>query len=470
MKEKKNFLVIIVDQLPMRALDFYEGYFKSENIDNILCNSATFETCTTAFPLCQPSRAAFWSGRYPHKTNVLSNGRKWTVNPYTEDYKTLGELFIENGYDALHFGKRHDGGTLRGFTLYDENQIKIPNANNDFPYNFDTYEDRSTTDQLLSYLNKLDAKDDEKPKIIVADFINPHNICGYIGSHIGLHDDVSYDGKLPELPENFEFDDIENRAKAIQYICCSHNRQSQVSKWNKDNFRHYLAAYNHYLSVVDQMIGEVLEAYKNTKLYDDTILCFLSDHGDALTARGSVTKQIAMYRETVEVPFAFMGADIKPNRIKGLASLLDLFPTLLDLADIEIPSYADGKSLKNNILQGNEVDREYVISQWHTEWGYTVSPARMLRTRDYCYIHYLEDDFEEFYDLLRDPYEKENVINNEKYVSEIKRHRVLFEEYLQQSNDDYRRLKVDVDKKWRSHKVGYFNHRGTTAPLCDGCK
>lgn len=469
MREKKNFLVIIVDQLPMRALDFYGGYFKSDNIDNILGKSATFESCTTAFPLCQPSRAAFWSGRYPHKTNVLSNGRKWKVNPYTRNYKTLGELFTENGYDALHFGKRHDGGTLRGFTLYDENQVVIPDDNKDFPFNFDTYEDRSTANQLISYLNNIDEVDNDKPKVIVADFVNPHNICGYIGSHRGAHKDLPYDGLLPKLPENFDFDDIENRAKSIQYICCSHNRQSQVSEWNDDNFRHYLAAYNYYLGEVDSMIGEVLEAYKKTILNTNTVLCFMSDHGDGLTSRGSVTKQVAMYRETVEVPFAFVGNDINPIKIKGMASLLDLYPTLLDLADIEIPPYVDGISLKKNLFEGAEVDREYVISQWHTEWGYTVSPARMLRSKNYCYIHYLEDEFEEFYDLLKDPYEKKNVIHEERYLNEIKRHRELFEEYLKSSNDNYRSLNVDVDKKWRSHSIGYLNHRGPTAPLEDSC-
>jgi choline-sulfatase len=470
MKAKKNFLVIIVDQLPMRALNFYGGYFKSDYIDEILENSTTFESCTTACPLCQPSRASFWSGRYPHKTKVLSNGRKWKVDPYTEDYKTLGELFRENGYDTLHFGKRHDGGTLRGFTLYEENKVEISDDNQDFPYNFDTYEDRSTTNQLVSYLTNIDGEDNDKPKLIVADFVNPHNICGYVGAHEGLHEDVKYNGILPKLPENFSFDDIENRSKSIQYICCSHNRQAQVSEWSEDNFRHYLAAYNFYLNVADKMIGEVLEAYKKTKLNKNTIVCFMSDHGDALTSRGSVTKQVAMYRETVEVPFAFMGDNIRPTTIKSMVSLLDLFPTLLDFADIQIPEYADGKSLKSNIIEGQKIDREYVVSQWHTEWGFTVSPSRMLRTKNYCYIHYLEDDFEEFYDLLNDPYEKKNVIKEEKYLNEINRHRSLFENYLRETDDNYRNLNVDVDKMWRSHKVGYSNHRGLTAPLYDSSK
>ena len=112
---KNDILLIQVDQLYSRALKAYGGYSVTPVIDDLCSRGVVFENCFCQFPLCQPSRASLWSGMYPHKTDVLSNGRKWKVQNFGTRYKTLGEIFREAGYKAVHFGKCHDAGTLRGF-------------------------------------------------------------------------------------------------------------------------------------------------------------------------------------------------------------------------------------------------------------------------------------------------------------------------------------------------------------------
>ncbi|MDY0288649.1 MAG: sulfatase-like hydrolase/transferase [Sphaerochaeta sp.] len=459
---RADILLIQVDQLPSRALRAYGGSSDTPNIDSLFERGVAFSSNTVQCPLCQPSRASLWSGIYPHRTEVLSNGRTWPCPIFTEDLPTLGEVFTEGGYKAIHFGKRHDSGALRGFELVEEEETFVPDEHPAWPYNFDTYNDQYTTDRAVEFFSSYA---EEKPLLAVVDLINPHNICGWVGKNEGVHTDVAVDS-LPSLPPNFVFDDIGNRSKSIQYICCAHIRQAQASLWDEENFRHYLAAYNHYLSLVDRQVGRVLDALKQRGTHDDTIIVFFSDHGDGLAARGTVTKHTAMYQELVQVPLVFCGGTIVPREemVGGLAQSLDLAPTLCELAGIAIPASFDGTSLLPSLETGIFPEREYAVSQWHTEWGYTVEPCRMIRTNSFKYLHYLEDDFEEFFDLDSDPYEMTNVAKNPQYEQELKGHRRLFEQYLKETNDPYRTLMAKADPRWREHEVGYYRHRGITAP------
>ncbi len=463
MKQKRpDILLIQVDQLHSRALKSYGGTAETPNIDSLFARGVAFASATVQCPLCQPSRASLWSGLYPHRTEVLSNGRAWPCPLFTEKLPTLGEVFTLGGYRAIHFGKRHDSGALRGFELVEEDETFVPDENPAWPYNFDTYNDQYTTDRAVEFFSSYE---DDKPLLAVVDLINPHTICGWVGKNKGEHKDVPVEN-LPPLPPNFSFDDIGNRSRSIQHICCAHIRQAQASQWNGENFRHYLAAYNHYLGLVDRQIGRILNTLKQRGKLDDAIVVFFSDHGDALAARASVTKHTAMYQELVEVPLVFCGGGIqgRGKMVGGLAQSLDLAPTLCEMAGLPIPASFDGISLVPSLEEGKAPKREYAVSQWHTEWGYTVEPCRMIRTQDWKYLHYLEDDFEELFDLRNDPYEMTNVAQDPKNAEVLAYHKGLFKQYLKETGDPYFSLEAKVEQRWRDHEVGYDKHRGITAP------
>lgn len=459
---KPNFLVIQVDQLSERVLKKYNGTANTPNIDALIQEGIAFTNCVCQYPLCQPSRCSLWSGLYPHKTNVLSNGRNWPTEDISKAIPTLGTIFKDNDYKTIHFGKKHDAGSLNGFECVPFDEEKIEPVSNAWPYNKDTYHDVFTTHKAVDFLSSYEFGE---PLMMVVDLVNPHNICGWIGENKGIHEDYPV-SELPELPPNFKFEDIQNRSKAIQYICCSHNRQAQASGWNEDNYRHYLAAYYHYLSLVDSQIGSIIDKLKAVGQKENTYIFLFSDHGDSITARGGVTKQVALYHELVQVPLIVAGPKVPRGGafVEGLAENIDIVPTLCDFADLKKAESFDGISLKENILNLTKVNREYATSQWHTEWGYTVSPNRMIQTEDFKYIHYLEDNFEEFYDLKRDPYEMKNEIYNGKYKNEIEYMRNLFKKYLEESQDNYFELEAKVAPKWRQHKIGYHNHVGIAAP------
>ncbi len=460
---KHNYLLIVTDQLTWRALPAYGNtWAHTPNIDRIAKNSVRIDECYTPCPLCQPARAALWSSKYPHQIDVLSNGRKFPVSRVPKSVAVLGETFANAGYETVHFGKTHDAGALRGFYIEPEKELFVEEKSKGLPLNFDTYNDSYATQKAVEYLQ---SRNGTKPFMMVADLVNPHNICGWVGEFAGEKENP-WLLDLPPLPENFTVEDMDNRPIAVQYICCSHVRQAQTAQWTQTKFRQYLVAYYAYLEMADAEIGRILDALEATGEAENTTVVFLADHGDSMAARGRVTKQVDFYEEVSRVPMIFAGAGITPQKdsVKGLASLLDLFPTLCALEGIDIPQGVHGMDISPALHGGKLPERDCVISEWHTEWGYTVSPGRMVRTKNYKYMRYIENNDTELYDIKNDPFEKVNLSRNKQYDGVKCDIEALLQKHLKETADNFDSLKVKVDPKWRSHKRGYHNHSGIAAP------
>ena len=463
---QKNIIVFILDQLAWKALPVYGNSFvHTPSIDRIADGGLVIDGCYTACPLCQPSRAAFWTGKYPHETGVLSNGRKWPEKGISQSLSTLGEIFSQAGWEAVHFGKTHDAGALRGFLCEPEKETVFDEEDPAFPLNEDSFRDEYT---VLAACRFLAERTDERPLLMIADLVNPHNICGWVGENKGVHMGVPSREPLPPLPENFDFPDIEKRPAAVRYTCCTNNRQAQAAGWRPENFREYLRAYYYYLSLADRGVGRILDVLqKKGYTPDNTLFVLMADHGDNMAARGQVTKQVNFYEETTRVPLIFKGAGVYPGRTKGIASLLDLFPTLCGWAGITAPDGLSGKNLTEALRGGYLPERDYVACEWHTEWGYTVSPGRMIRTERYKYTRYIEDGMEELFDLVEDPMEKKNLSQNPSCKETMERMRGLMKQHLKLTEDPFETLSWKADRRWRSHPAGYQNHRGIAAPMED---
>ncbi len=462
-QDQPNFLIIQCDHLTQRVVGAYgemQGF--TPTIDRIASEGVVFSNAYVGCPLSQPSRAALWTGLMPHQTNVRSNSDEH-INPILpETVPTLGSLFTNNGYDAVHFGKTHDMGALRGF----KHKEPVPQPFNDpeFPVNNDSFLDVGTCQDVVSYLSNPP----EKPFIAIADFQNPHNICGYVGANQGVHTNTPFNGALPELPDNFEVNNWDDIPTPVQYICCSHRRMTQASPWSEDNYRHYIAAFQHYTKMVDKQIAQVLEALYSTPAGRNTIIVLLADHGDGMGSHRMVTKQISFYEEITNVPFIIAGPGVKANK-KHVDNFLvqattDLLPTLCELAHIETPADKWGISVVPTLKgKKQENTHPYVASEWHSEYEVIVSPGRMIRSPRYKYTHYLEDNSEELYDLKKDRGEKVNLAKDPKYSKVLAQHRAMLDDYITKTNDDYRTLNIDADARWRCHKPGYPHHEGIGA-------
>ena len=150
-QEKPNFLIIQCDHLTQRVVGAY-GHTQDCTlpIDEVASRGVIFSNAYVGCPLSQPSRAALWSGMMPHQTNVRSNSSEPINTPIPENVPTLGSLFSENGYEAVHFGKTHDMGSLRGFKH--KEPVAKPFTDPEFPVNNDSFLDVGTCEDVVSYL------------------------------------------------------------------------------------------------------------------------------------------------------------------------------------------------------------------------------------------------------------------------------------------------------------------------------
>lgn len=478
-----NYLLIICDQLSAAALSFYGNtYSKTPNLDRLAARSTVFEYAYTPCPLCQPARASFWTSKYPHETNVRTNlpvqrlpfyqGDSQT-DPKTfptlsADIPTMGDLFSEAGYTCIHFGKTHDYGALRGFDVIPSEEVVIPRTNPSINFDYETYLDVDTTRKTVSWLN-TEAGKLETPFLAVADLQNPHNICGYIGENKdGLDPDTfELDRELPPLPENFDFDDIANRPEFIQYLCCAHRRLRHASHWTAQDYQYYLYAYYYYLAMADKQIGEILDALDRSGKADNTAIIFFADHGEGMAAHHMVTKYGVFYEESNRVPLLFSLPDSREHRrIDGVASLLDLLPTMLDYSHIQ-PTQTlsfEGCSQIDALTKKTSCSSSpYAAAEWHDEFRDYTMPGRMICDESYKYVCYLEPDSEELFDLKNDRLEKVNLARNPLYETVLKHYRQLLADHLRKTNDDFLTLACSDAGKYRKHPLGFHFHEGPSA-------
>lgn len=460
-QQQPNFLIIQCDHLTQRVVGAYgQTRGVTPAIDSVAAQGVVFANAYVGCPLSQPSRAALWTGLMPHQTNVRSNTGESIHTPIPQNIPTVGSLFSAAGYDAVHFGKTHDMGALRGFKHKDP----VPQPFNDpeFPVNNDSFLDVGTCRDVVGYLSNPP----RAPFICIADFQNPHNICGYIGANTGPHANAPTGDELPPLPENFEVENWDEIPIPVQYICCNHRRMAQASEWSEENYRHYIAAFRHYTRMVDRQIAQVLHALYSTPAGQNTIVIILADHGDGMASHRMVTKQVSFYDEVTNVPFIFAGPGIRkmPHPVNKLLTqpTLDLLPTLCELARIDIPHGKPGISIAP-FLRGKKQKHThpYVASEWHTEYEEIITPGRMIRGPRYKYTHYLEGEGEELYDLKNDPGEQVNLAHNPAYTKVLEEHRLMLDDYIARTADDYRHLEVEADECWRRHTPGYPNHKGS---------
>ncbi|MBD3241415.1 MAG: sulfatase-like hydrolase/transferase [Chitinivibrionales bacterium] len=462
---KPNILLIIADQLSHKALPVYGNrHARTPAIDSIAEQGVAFDNHFTACPLCQPARASFWTGLWPHQTGVLSNGRNYPVPQVPASTPSVGSLLSTAGYETVHFGKRHDAGALHGFHCEEIQELPAPSTEA-WPCHYDSRQDEHTTLKTLEFLYRRH----DTPFLCVADLNNPHDICNWIGAHQGAHSDVPVPGLLPPAPDNLDESDFVNRPLPVRYICCSHNRQAQTGGWTPENFRYYLAAYYHYVQMLDSNVGRILDALRTCQDMDNTWVVFMADHGDSMGGHGMVTKQVSFYDETTRVPFIVAGPGVAERgsvQRSALSSSMDLLPTLCDIAGVKPPDGLWGQSLRPWVAgRADGSPHEYVASEWHTEWGFTVSPGRMIRTAAHKYTRYIEDGGEELYDVAADPGEQTSRAHDPAARAQLDRHRDILRKHLEATGDSFETLSWQADSRWRSHEGGYRAHRGPAAPM-----
>lgn len=418
--EKYNVLFIAVDDMNNNLGTYGHPTVKSPNIDRLAKMGTRFDKAYCQFPLCSPSRTSVMTGLRPDVTKTYD--LKYHFRNHLSDAVTLSQLFKNNGYFAArvgeiyHYGNPGEIGTNglddepswterinpKGRDKAEENLLTnhTPKRGLGSSLSFQAADgtDEEQTDGIVATETiKLLEKHKDKPFFIAAGFYRPH--CPYVApkKYFDLYpiDQVP----VPKGP----FDEVKNVPKAAL---------SSTSPWPwygvpEQQSRESLQAYHATLSFVDAQVGRLLDSLEKLGLAEKTIIVFWSDHGYHVGEHGLWKKQ-SLFEGSARVPLIVAAPG---QKAKGVVSprtveLLDLYPTLADLAGLKAPENLEGVSLKPLLDRPDaEWNRPAFTQVWRGSFA-----GHSVRTERYRYTEW--DDGQkglELYDYQNDPKELQNL-------------------------------------------------------------
>lgn len=420
--DRPNFLLIITDQQTHNALSCAANpWLKTPAMDSLAARGTRFSAAYCTYPVCSPSRGSIFTGRMPHETGVRVNGK-----PIAEGVPTLGELFRAAGYETVYGGKWHLPRSFDGMTGF----TRLIGG-----HSLGATMDQPLAEASAAWLRQKP----RRPFFHVASFMNPHDICDWIRRHPGSRPHLNPD-RYPPAPANMAVDPLE--PEAVQFHRrAGYDLMSQglgiASSWRRDDVRLYLHDYYRMVEDVDRCVGQVLDALRESNLEPNTIVAFLSDHGEGLGGHLWAQKA-AFYEESARVPLLFAGPGIRASHTEyaTLASLADLLPTFCDYAGIPAPPNVRGLSLRP-VLEGRPIDRTFVAAE--LLYQDQTREGRMIRTARHKYIVFNSGARpEQLFDLDTDPGEVLNLAPHPEAQPELHRHRALLRAWIRETNDDFR--------------------------------
>lgn len=443
-----NICIIQCDQLAASALPAYGNTVaKTPHMDSLCEDGVVFTTAYCNSPLCAPSRFSMLSGKHASKIEAYDNGAEFPA-----DIPTFAHYLRLQGYRTSLCGKMHFVGAdqLHGFEerlttdVYPADHGWTPDWSQpekrfDWWYhNMDSVTQAGWNERA----NQIDFDDavgfhaerhifdlarskDTRPFCFVVSFTNPHDpyVCP------------------KEYWDRYDHDNVDMpRIGHIPYAQCDpHSRrlrrayamnEEEMDPGDIRNARH---AYYGQISYLDDKIGRLLHALEVTGLREDTVIVLTADHGDMLGERGLWYK-MSPYEGSSRVPL-ILNAPRKmipqpPDCVTTPVSLVDLLPTLMDLAGAgdTVADDCDGQSLLPLARGESGDDRPPVISEYLAEGA--VAPVIMLRDRRYKFI-YCPADPPMLFDLMEDPDELDNLAE----VPELRSVRERFEAQLAAHTD-----------------------------------
>jgi choline-sulfatase len=417
---KPNILLIMTDQHAATALSCAGNRdLKTPALDQLATEGVRFNRAYVTQPLCLPCRSSLQTGRYPHEIGTISNGR-----PIRGEFPLLGNLVNDAGYETAYIGKWHVGASVEkaGYT--------------------EAVQPKRDADKTILARQFL-MRDRDRPFFLTVSFLNPHNVCqlargqelpdGPIGTPPADLD------QLPILPDNFEVPP--NEPTAIREVQAkSRGKHYPTQDWDELQWRQYLWGYYRLVEKVDNEIAQVIEALDRSGKRDNTVIIFVSDHGEGVAMHHWNQKQI-LYEQAVRVPFLISWrGKTKPRVTDMLSSIsLDIPATILSFAGAEMPDSMRGISLKEFTLGGNlSKERDFVVAETTFASGARSLGlvGRMIRTRQFKYCVYdVGQQREQLFDMDADPGETKNLAVDSNYADELVQHRALIANWARQTSD-----------------------------------
>ena len=412
---KPNVLLVMADQLRKDTIGAYgNSVIKTPNLDSLAEGGVKFENCWVQHAACMPSRACIFTGRYPMSHGVRSNGV-----PLSERETTLAHVFAKNGYRTGGAGKFHfiphypyrsplpmmethpepyygfqefhlgeDGRSGEHWVWIQRNHPEY-HKKPDHEIPLKLHNSRWSASHTIDFIRRC-AKRKER-FFAFCSFVDPHHSYNPPSPYREMYEEQD----MPEpVGREGEFDDKPPHLKART------KRLEGVSSKVAYNRTQYYGE----VTFIDDSIGRILKVLDELELRDNTLIVFISDHGDMLGDHGLYFKGLS-YPQSANVPLIFNwpGHLRKGKAVNGIMQEIDVFGTIMELTGIENPPGVQGRS-QAKVLTTDSADTgcEYAYIE---NAGHDYS----LRSLKWRFTYYPGKEYGELYDLERDPDEFVNL-------------------------------------------------------------
>jgi iduronate 2-sulfatase len=435
--EKPNFLFIMVDDLRPSLGTYGFPDVISPRIDQLAQEGVQFNRAYCNVPVCGASRASVFTGLRPHYPDRFVNYLTW-VQEETPDILTLPEYLKNSGYVVISNGKtfhhqfdkqevwseppwKPDTNTVIHFSnvnYFDSASIQYINPKSGAGPYFEAadapdslYRDGQLTNKTIKDLRRL-AKQD-KPFFLATGYVKPHLPFNVPRKYFDVYDSIQIaDNRF--RPENLP-DPVRNSGEIFVYGRMEH---FNTTEFHYEARKAYLACVN----FIDTHVGIVLDSLEKFGLAENTVVVLFGDHGFHLGEHDFWGKHNILHN-ALHVPLVIkVPGKYKKIPVNELVEFVDIYPTICELAGLELPSHLHGRSMVP--LLGNEKTdwKKEVFAEW--------KGARTVLSDRYSYSYWFEDRFngaQALFDYEKDPQENVNVADKVEYQEVVKHHRQLLD-------------------------------------------
>lgn len=418
MSERPNILVVLTDDHAQWALGCYGNReVRSPTMDWLARRGVRMANAMTEGPVCSPARASFWTGRLPSQHGIHDYlAPDFRSQPWLDGEVLLGELLHEAGYDCGFFGKWHCGRpeeTRPGFDRWCCIGRRTGPHHGDQPYIIDGeevalrgYQARLTTDMALEWLQNREAGSSADASDNGASTRPFFAFVGLVSTH------SPYDHHPPRLVEQYAHATFEELPDDVSHPVgrIRHEGMPRTADWHHHRRQYYAA-----VSEIDEQLGRLVDHLDQAGELDNTLIVYTGDHGlncghHGLWGKANATRPVNFVEETIRIPMLFAGWDeLSDQQVRPeFVDHTDLFATLAEVGGATLPTdrrYA-GRSFAHLLTGG---PAEFDWKRYHVaEYG----DARMARSATHKLIRRHGRAPDELYDLLADPRETRNVIDD----------------------------------------------------------
>ena len=433
-ESRPNILIVYIDDLHHAKFGFMgDSIIQTPNIDALAEEGVSFQNAFSVTAICITSRGNFMTGRYAAKTGIYFDGfEKLTQKQANMSYP---HLLNEAGYHTGYVGKWHLGPVPDG--LFDDDR-SFQGQGQFWSEEEKPGQGTHLTDRLGNQaVDMIKAAPREQPFAITV---------GFKATHVqdGFHPIESYPPS-PSTAVLYELDEMPAPPHSDSAFFQSQPELIRESlgrkRWNYRlgppeslNFQRSLRRYYRLVTGIDNQIGKIMEALRETGKLDNTIVVFTADQGMYLGARGLAGKWFG-HETSIRIPLIIRDPRLLENQAgttrEAMALTTDFHPTILDWAGLESSEGVQGASLLP-ILYDNTPD------DWRTEFFYEhhsfpdiIPRSEGIRTQNHKYLRYIDSEplFEELYDLKEDPTEGNNLADDPEHSELLRELRAKWEQW-----------------------------------------